>query len=200
MLCTHTCTLNYSALCQQPGSISSNGDSKSYTHTHTPEHKHTSFIAKETLVSSTLLLRPNTNVHTHCIFLSTWLQLGVEQDKELQWASLNTDRWETSYTSRCLPTFSPTQTNTDALDTRTRHMTRQQQQWVNQPLPAGFPEKRVSLYSSSVIWVTSKKQHRDSPTTYISSMIEYDDLSSGVKARPITQNGSFISSCHVSLF
>lgn len=118
MLCTHTRTLNYSALCQQPGSISSNGESRSYIHT--PKHKHTSFIARGGLFSSTLLLRPNTNVHTRGIFLSTWLQLGAEQDKELHRTSLNTDRWETSYTSR-RPPSSLTHTNKHGRisDTRT---------------------------------------------------------------------------------
>lgn len=171
MPCTHTCTLNYSALCQQPGSISSNGE----THTHTWTQTHTSFIARGGLVSSTMLLRPNTNVHTHGIFLSTWWQSGVEQNKGLQWASLSTDRWETSYTSRCPPYFlSYTNTRSRILDTRTLShinvLTRQQQQWVDRPLPAGSLEKRVSLYNSAVICVTSKKKNSDSPTTYIRSV------------------------------
>lgn len=59
--------------------------------------------ARGGLFSSTLPLRPNTNVHTRSIFLSTWLQLGAEQDKDLHRTSQNTDRWETSYTSRCPP-------------------------------------------------------------------------------------------------
>lgn len=151
MLCTHThALLNYSALCQQPGSISSNGERRSYTHRHTPKHKHTSFIARGGLVSSPMPLRPNTNVHTHGIFLSTWLQLGAEQDKELHQTSLNTDRWEARSTSRCPPSLL-TYTNKQG-------RIQGQRQWVNRPLPAGSLEKRVSLFNSAVICVTSRKQ------------------------------------------
>lgn len=143
MLCTHTCTLNYSALCQQPGSISSNGESSSYTHTHTPQHKHTSFIVRG-LFSSTLLLRPNTNFCQHDY---SW----EKNRSERVWVLIGERR--ATHRSVLLP-FSPTQTNTDA------SRIQGQRQWVNRPLPAGSLEKRVSLYNSAVIYVTSRKQQR----------------------------------------
>lgn len=92
-----------------------------------------------------------------------------------------------------LPPFSPTQTNTDA------SRIQRQRQRVNRPLPAGSLEKRVSLYKSAVIYVTSRKQQWFTDRLH-QTLSEYNDLSSCVKLYLIPQNGPFISPSHISLF
>lgn len=117
------------------------------THTHTPQHKHTSFIVRG-LFSSTLLLRPNTNFCQHDY---SWEWNGTKNRSERVWVLIGERR--ATHRGVLLP-FSPTQTNTDA------SRIQGQRQWVNRPLPAGSLEKRVSLYNSAVIYVTSRKQQR----------------------------------------
>lgn len=67
--CTHTHSLhfNYSALCQQPGSVSSDEETQKLTHTQT----HTGYMTRKGPVNRLLLHRVNVHTHTQETFLSS---------------------------------------------------------------------------------------------------------------------------------
>lgn len=170
---THTHTFNYSALCQQPGCISYDGESRSFTHSHTDTHTHldinTHRLHDEKWAGQQYSATETEWEHTHtlrhwALFCHPNYSWKVTETKtavcKFEYWYVMDDTPTPTHTHR-RPRFSLFLTYTNILHTRTPSDMNVPVTalCINVSLPAGLElplEKRSSLYKSSVIWKKQK--------------------------------------------